>query len=96
VRALSDIEVSRALHALVVTLNDQRATGADRARWQEIVTGALGGEQLIAVAVDAHGDCPAGRLHAPDGRTVAVFARRGDRWTGRREGSPLSGGYIPR
>jgi hypothetical protein len=93
----TDIEVSRALNALTVTLNDQKADTAEPGRWQDIVTGALGGEPLIIVRAEAAEDgAPAGRLDAPDGRRLAHFALRDGRWTARREGSPLSGGYVPR
>jgi hypothetical protein len=93
--APTDVEVSRALNALVTTLNDQGARDADPGRWQEIVTGALAGERhIVAVAEPGDGQ-PRGRLEAPDGRRLASFGLREGRWTASREGSPLSGGFIP-
>ena len=92
----TDIEVARALNALVVTLNDQRARAIDRERWQAIVTGALGGEQRIVVREDPAPATPSGRLLDAGGRVLARFELRdGNRWIGERVGSPLSGGYIP-
>ena len=90
----TDVEVSRALNALVVTINDQGMAAADRDRMQEIVTGALGGEERIVVAVGA--DEPAvARLTDGEHRVLARVQRRADRWISERVGSPLSGGYIP-
>jgi hypothetical protein len=45
----TDIEIDRALAAITATLNDQRLDRYDRERVQAIVTGALGGEQDLAV-----------------------------------------------
>jgi hypothetical protein len=89
----TDVEVSRALNALVTTLNDQRPVEPDEARWQAIVTGALGGGRSIVVRRERDG----GALHdAHDGRVLGRFRREGDRWISERAGAPLSGGYIPR
>ena len=93
----TDIEVSRALNALVVTLSDHGATAVDRERLQAIVTGALGGEPKIEVAVDPLQHEPTARLRdARAGTVLASVRRRDGRWLGAREGAPLSGGYVPR
>lgn len=91
----TDVEIARALNALVTTLNDQRPAGADSGRWQQIVTGALGGEPRIVVHHEST-DPPAGALRGPDGTVLARFHRTGERWISERVGAPLSGGYIPR
>jgi hypothetical protein len=91
----TDIEVARALNAVVVTVNDQGMPRADRARLQEIVTGALGGEERILVAVGA-GEDDVARLTDREHKVLARLERRDDgRWVGTRVGAPLSGGYIP-
>jgi len=77
------VEISRALNALLTTLNDQRPAGADPGRWQAIVTGALGGEQNLVVHRDST-DPPAGTLRDAGGTVVARFRRSGERWTGER------------
>jgi hypothetical protein len=45
----SDVEIGRALAAVAATLNDQKLDGFDTGRVQEVVTEALGGEQLLTV-----------------------------------------------
>jgi hypothetical protein len=45
----SDVEIERSLAALTATLNDHGLEEFDRARVQEIVTEALGGEELLFV-----------------------------------------------
>ncbi len=92
----TDIEVSRALNALTTTLNDQKAERAEPARWQQIVTGSLGGERLILARAEPGDGPPRGWLEAPDARRLASFGCRDGRWSATREGSPLSGGYVPR
>lgn len=107
----TDIEVARALNAVVVTVNDQGMPRADRARLQAIVTGALGGEERILVAVGAGEDDVArltdrehkvlARVHwqpssQDSGTRAARVERRDDgRWVGTRVGAPLNGGYVP-
>lgn len=88
--SITDVEVSRALNALVTTLNDQRPSEPDEQRWQSIVTGALGGEHTIVVRVDT------GDLLDTKGNVLAHVRRKDDRWIGERVGAPLSGGYSPR
>jgi hypothetical protein len=89
----TDVEVSRALNALVVTLNDRALGQADREHLQRIVTGALGGEQRILIAPDAAGTTA--QLTDGEGNVLATLERRADRWVGERVGSPLTGGYVP-
>jgi hypothetical protein len=91
---VTDVEISRALNAVVVTLNDQRPPSLDRQRLQDIVTGALGGEQRLTATVAADGASALLSGDAPHG-AVARIERRGDRWVGTRLGAPLSGAYIP-
>jgi hypothetical protein len=91
----TDVEISRALNALVTTLNDQRPVGAEPDRWQSIVTGALGGEARIRVHREST-DPPAGVLLGSDGTILARFHRAGERWISQRIGAPRSGGYVPR
>ncbi len=81
----TDVEVSRALNALVVTLNDWRLEAPSREQLQRIVTGAVGGEEKIAVAA---GDGGPAQLADRDGRVLARIERRGGRWIGARVGPP--------
>jgi hypothetical protein len=91
----ADIEVARALNAVVTTINDQGMARADRARLQAIVTGALAGEERILVAVGV-GEEGVARLTDREHKVVARVERRADgRWVGTRVGAPLSGGYVP-
>ena len=92
--SVADVEVSRALNALVTTLNDQRPAEPDVRRYQDIVTGAVAGNPDIVVRADSTRPA-AGTLRDRDGNALARFWRDGDRWLAEREGSPLSGGYIP-
>jgi hypothetical protein len=91
----TDVEVTRSLAALVSTLNDQGA-GDDvaRERLQEIVTGTLGGEERILVAIGA-GEPGVARLTDRRHAVLARLQRRNGRWVGERAGAPLTGGYIP-
>ena len=88
--SVTDVEVSRALNALVTTLNDQRPSEPDEERWQSIVTGSLGGERSIVVRVET------GNLLDAKGKVLARIRSEDDRWIGARVGPPLSGGSIPR
>jgi hypothetical protein len=90
----TDVEVSRALNALVTTINDQGMAAPDPGRMQEIVTGSLGGEERILVAVSA-AEPGMARLTDGEHHVLARVERRADRWISERVGSPLSGGYIP-
>jgi hypothetical protein len=88
----TDVEVARALNALVATLNDHRTEAAEAARLQAIVTGSLGGEERILVRLDG---ATAAALTDHEHKVLARVERRDGRWVGERVGSPLSGGYIP-
>jgi hypothetical protein len=93
--SVSDVEVSRALNALVVTLNDRRDEEPDVERWQAIVTGSLGGEPRIEVRRDP--TRPAGgALLDESSKELGRIWREGGRWLSERVGAPLSGAYIPR
>jgi hypothetical protein len=86
--SITDVEIGRALNALVTTLNDHKAQALDTGRCHEIVTGALGGEDKLAVRADGtleHELSAVGRIERRDGR-----------WVSERIGAPLSGAYIPR
>ncbi len=89
----TDVEVSRSLNALVVTLNDRAVGRADRDQLQRIVTGALGGEERILVSPGE--TVASAQLTDRDGRVLARLERREERWVGERVGSPLTGGYVP-
>jgi len=90
----TDVEVTRALNAVVVTLNDQGDGAARADRIQAIVTGALGGEERILVAVAA-GEPATARLTDREHKVLARVCRRDERWLGERVGAPLDGAYIP-
>jgi len=92
--SVTDVEVSRALNALVVTLNDWKVPSASPQQLQEIVTGALGGEERIVVGPGTDAG-PSARLADREGKGLARLFRQGDHWVGERTGAPLSGGYIP-
>lgn len=64
----SDVEIDRALAAVTGTLNDQQVETFDPAQVQEIVTGCLGGRQLLSVD-------SGGGLHDGTGRRVAAIRR---------------------
>ncbi len=64
----TDIEIDRALAAVAATLNDQRLEHYDRARVQDIVTGAIGGEQTLTVD-------DGGGLHAASGARIGAIRR---------------------
>lgn len=91
---VTDVEVSRALNALVCTLNDQRHERVDVGRWQAIVTGALGGEPRILVS-DPAGRSDAATLTDREGSRLASVWREESRWLGRRDGALLTGAYVP-
>lgn len=64
----SDVEIGRALAAVAGTLNDQKVEHFDARRVQEIVTEALGGEQLLSVD-------DGGGLHDASGVRVGTIRR---------------------
>jgi hypothetical protein len=62
----SEVDVTRAINALAVTLNDQKVSEFDAERVQEIVTGSLGGEQkLIAYGSGTSGELREGAIDGP-------------------------------
>ena len=72
-----DVDTARALNALSATLNDGSLGHFDEARIQEIVTGALGGEQkLTAHAIGAD----TGELRDEAGARVAQIDYADGRW----------------
>jgi hypothetical protein len=64
----TDVEIGRALAAVAATLNDQKLEQFDTGRVQEIVTEALGGEQLLSVD-------DGGGLHDQTGTRVGAIRR---------------------
>lgn len=64
----SDVEIERALAAVTATLNDQQLSEWDTNRVQEIVTGALGGKQVLTVD-------DGGGLHDTAGARVGAIRR---------------------
>lgn len=66
---LTDIEISRALNALSTTMRDQRHERFDPARVEEIVCGALAGEQKLRAT--ATGERSGEVRSRQDGRLVA-------------------------
>ena len=90
----TDVEVSRALNALVTTLNDRPTAAVSRQRLQAIVTGSLGGEERILVAGESDAG-PSARLTDHEGHVLGRIHRDAGRWVSERVGPPLSGGYLP-
>ena len=76
---LSDVEISRTLNALATTLREQRPPEFDAGRAEQIVTGALAGENKIS----ARGTSSAtGELRTREGdRVIAVVELRDGQWT---------------
>lgn len=64
----TDVEIERALATVSATLNDQKVEHYERARVQEIVTGALGGEQNLTVD-------DGGGLHDASGARIGAIRR---------------------
>ncbi len=64
----TDVEIERALAAVSATLNDQKLEHYEPARVQEIVTGALGGEQNLTVD-------DGGGLHDDSGARIGAIRR---------------------
>ena len=75
----TDVEVSRALNALSTTLRDQRPDGFDPERVEQIVTGAMAGEQKMRARATG---AESGELLLRDDDTlVAMVERVEGRWT---------------
>jgi len=76
---VSEVDVTRAINAVAATLNDQKLRNFDADRVQEIVTGALGGEQkLIAYGSGTSGELRDGGV---DGAPVAKLALADGEWS---------------
>lgn len=91
---VTDVEVSRALNALITTLNDQHARAVSIDRLQAIVTGTLGGQRSILAQPESSGG-PSAQLTDPAGEQLGRIWLEGGRWQSCRTGAPLSGAYIP-
>src|SRR3954454_17942559 len=73
-----EVDISRAIHALSATLDDGSLGHFDQPRIQEIVSGALGGEQkLTAHAMGAD----SGELHDESGARVAQIDYADGEWS---------------
>ena len=69
----SEVDVSRSLGTLSATLNDHKLTEFDADRVQEIVTGALGGEQkLVAYGSGSSGELREGSIDGPPVATITL------------------------
>ena len=92
---VTDGELNRALNALSATLNDQRPEGFDRERLQEIVTGAVAGNELLEVVEDpGSGGC--GGWLEEDGERVAEVRLERGRWeVERRRPASHTRSYVP-
>jgi hypothetical protein len=65
-RMASEVDLTRAINALAVTLNDQKLDHFDADRVQEVVTGATNGEQvLIAYGSGTSGELRDGSIEGP-------------------------------
>jgi len=62
----TDVEIDRALATVSATLNDQQLEQFDKSRVQEVVTEALGGEQLLSVD-------DGGGLHDDTGKRIGAI-----------------------
>lgn len=74
-----EANLARALHAVAVTLNDQKIDRFEAARVQEIATGAIGGERKLI----AYGSGTTGELREGDieGAAVARFTYSDGEWS---------------
>src|SRR5690349_8133716 len=74
-----EVDLTRALNALMVTLNDQKPGEFDADRIQEIVNGTTGGEQLyVAYGSGTSGELRAGSI---DGSPVAKITLDRGEWS---------------
>jgi hypothetical protein len=64
----TDVEIDRALAVVTATLNDQKVEQYERDRVQELVDGALGGEQKLTVD-------DGGGLHDESGARIGAIRR---------------------
>jgi hypothetical protein len=75
----SEVDVTRTINAVTVTLNDQKLTEFDAERVQAIATGSLGGEQkLIAYGSGTSGELRDGAI---DGPPVARLTLAQGKWS---------------
>jgi hypothetical protein len=68
----TDVEISRSLNAVSTTLRDQRPSAFDAARVQQIVNGALAGEQKIVTRATGP---DSGELRLGDDDTLVAVVR---------------------
>jgi len=79
---VEEVNLTRALHAVAVTLNDQKLGEFDAERVQEIATGAMGGERkLIAYGSGSSGELREGSVEGPP---VAHFKLADGMWSVKR------------
>lgn len=76
---LSDVEISRALNALGSTLREQRPQRFEQERAEEIMSGALGGEDKLRAR--AIGERSGEVLRRGDDRLVALVEVKDGRWS---------------
>ena len=77
-----EVDLTRALHAVAVTLNDQEVDEFDAERVQEITTGAVGGERkFVAYGSGNSGELREGSL---DGEVVARLTFEDGEWSAER------------
>jgi hypothetical protein len=75
----SEVDLTRAINAVAVTLKDQKLGEFDAARVQEIATGSTGGEKkLIAYGSGTSGELRDGGI---DGPAVARFTLAKGEWS---------------
>lgn len=76
---VEEVNLSRALHSVAVTLNDQKLEEFDAERVQEIATGAMGGERkLVAYGSGSSGELREGSVEGPP---VAHFELKDGEWS---------------
>ena len=79
---VEETNLSRAINAIAVTLNDQKVEQFEAERVQELATGAMGGEkQLIAYGSGSSGELRDGSI---DGEPVARFTYENGEWSATR------------
>lgn len=92
----TDVEITRSLNALKVTLNDQRLDRMDIERLGQIVTAALGGEPHLRVEPDGEHGARVAWLRDRDGDDVGrIELGEGPAWRTERCAPATAGGYSP-
>jgi hypothetical protein len=77
-----EVDVTRVINALVMTLNEQKVDRFDADRIQELATGAMNGEQyLIAYGSGTSGELREGSIEGP---AVAKLALDRGEWSAKR------------